>query len=178
MPNLYISNVVSVAVRDRIISTYQRVYGEDKIYVDPVERSKTSLDNLANREIPQAELKLSLPLVAVEDQGVALLMATKSGVHFMRTPPYVTNVDPYPPHDQNGIQLDQILSEDGIGLAYAGSLLDEIRLLENFVTPDTQKASENGLREIPLDPTLSYEDRVNRVSAYLDNLRPYLLTVY
>jgi len=103
-------------------------------------------------------------------------MATEPGVHFMRTPPYVTNVDPYPPHDQGGIQLDQILAEDGIGLAYAGSLLDDIRLLENFVTPDEQKTSENGLREIPLNPTLSYKDRANKVRAYLDSLRPYLLT--
>ena len=167
MPNLYITNVVPGDTRHKIISAFKRIYGDDNVYVSPVERSQADLDELANREIPSAKIKVTLPLVGVEAQGVSLLMATKPGVHFTRIPPYVTD----------DIQLDQLLAEDGIGLAYAGRLLDEIRLLENFVTPDTQKTSDNGLREIPLDPTLSYEDRASRVRAYLDELKPHLLTV-
>jgi len=177
MPNLYITNVVPEDTRQKIISAYKRTYGADKVYVSPVERLQNGLNNTARSEITRAGIKVELLIVYVEQSGVSFLMATKPGVHFMRTPPYVTSVDPYPSRNQDDIELDRILAEDGIGLAYAGSLLDDIRLLENFVTPDEQKTSENGLREIPLNPTLSYEDRANRVRAYLDGLRPHLLTV-
>ena len=175
MPNLYIASVVPPGARSKIIAAYERVHGKGQIWVSPVKESQADLDNLASREIPEAGIKVDLPLVVVEDRGVSFLMATKLGVHFMRTPPYVTSVDPYPSTSQDAIQLDQLLAENGIGLAYAGGFLDEIRLLENFETPDTQKPLGNGLREIPLVP-LSYEERASRVRAYLDGLRPYLLS--
>ena len=54
MPNLYITSVVPPGVRQKIISAFKRVYGDDNVYVSPVKELQEGLDSAARSEITRA----------------------------------------------------------------------------------------------------------------------------